>query len=64
LNLRGLAIIDLLEPTRRGRINGVTTDGYTVSVMWAVGDVQSVNVTDSRFVVEVPLREAARQRGD
>jgi hypothetical protein len=28
--------------------------------MWAVGDVQSVNVTDPRYVVEVPLREAAR----
>jgi hypothetical protein len=32
--------------------------------MWAVDDVQSVNVTDPRFVVEVPLREAARQRGE
>jgi hypothetical protein len=64
VNLRGLTVIDLLDPTRRGRINGVTTDGYTVSVMWAVGDVQSVNVTDPRFVVEVPLKDAARQRGD
>jgi len=50
-----------LDPTRRGRINGVTTDGYTVSVMWAVGDVQRLNGTDPQFVVEVPLREAARR---
>jgi hypothetical protein len=35
-----------------------------VTAQWAVGDVQSVNVTDPRYVVEVPPREAARQRGD
>jgi hypothetical protein len=29
-------------------------------VPWAVGDMQKVNVTDPRIVVEVPLREAAR----
>jgi hypothetical protein len=36
-------------------------DGYTLSVVWAIGDVQRVNVTDTRYVVEVPLREAARE---
>ena len=64
MNLRGLTIIDLLDPTRRGRINGLTTDGYTVAVMWAVGDVQSVNVTHPWVVVERPLLRAARQRGE
>jgi len=59
-----LTVVDRLDPTRRGRINGVTTDGYSVSVMWAVGDVQSVRVTDPRFVAGLPLREAVRQRGD
>jgi hypothetical protein len=60
VNLRGLTIIDLLNPTRRGRIATISTDGSIVTVQWAVGDVQRVNVTDPRFVVEVPLREAAR----
>jgi hypothetical protein len=35
-----------------------------VTAPWAVGDVQKVNVTDPRFVVEVPLREAARPRSE
>jgi hypothetical protein len=61
VNLRGLTIIDT---TRRGRINGITTNGCIVTVQWAVGNVRRVNVTDPRFVVELPLQEAARQRGD
>jgi hypothetical protein len=31
-----------------------------VTVQWTVGNVQSVNVTDPRFVVEVPLRDVVR----
>jgi hypothetical protein len=62
--LRGLTIIDLLDTTRRGRTSTLSTDGYIVTVQWAVGDVQKINVTDPRFVVEVPLRDAVRQRGD
>jgi hypothetical protein len=60
--LIGLTVVDLLDPTRRGRVNAISGDGTVVSVMWAPGDVPSVNVTDPSFVVEVPLREAARQR--
>jgi hypothetical protein len=60
VNLRGLTVVDLLEPTRRGRITTIDNAGYIVTVQWAVADVQRVNVTDPRFVVEVPLREAAR----
>jgi hypothetical protein len=44
--LRGLTIIDPLEPTRRGRITTIDNAGYVVTVQWAVGDVQRVNVTD------------------
>jgi hypothetical protein len=43
-----------LKPTRCGRISGISTDGCIVTVQWAVGDVQCVNVTAARFVVEVP----------
>ena len=64
MNLRGLTIIGLLEPTRRGRIATSENSGFVVTVQWAVGRVQRVNVTDPRLVVEVPLREAARERGD
>jgi hypothetical protein len=50
----------VLDPTRRWRVNGITTDDYVVTVMWSVSDVQNVNISGARFAVEVPLREAAR----
>jgi hypothetical protein len=64
VNLRDLTSIDPCVPTRRGRVSTISTDGCIATVQWAVGDVQRVNVTEPRFVVEVPLQQAARRRSE
>jgi hypothetical protein len=55
MHFQGLAIFDALEPERRGRIVSRSTDGLTVTVVWMVGQTETVNVKDHRYVVEVPL---------
>jgi len=39
-----------LDSSRRGRITTIDNAGSIVTVPWAVGNVQRVNVTNPRFV--------------
>jgi hypothetical protein len=60
LHLRGLTIVDLTDPSHRGRILTSSPDRRSVRVRWDNGDTEAVNAVNPRYGVVVPLPDAAR----
>jgi hypothetical protein len=60
LHLRGLAIVDLTDPSQHGRILTSSPDRRSVRVRWDNGNTESINAVNPRYGVVVPLPDAAR----